>query len=331
MEELIEEETMVVTMTYSGYAKRLPLDTYKTQRRGGKGVKAAGMKEEDFVEKLYVASTHDYLLFFTDKGQVYWLKVYHIAESSRQARGEHIANMLEMKEDERITAVVPVSDFKKGYLFMSTENGTVKKTELEDFSRPRKGGIRAISLDEGDMLIGVKHTTGDKQIILATRNGLANRFKEEAVRAMGRTARGVRGIKLGSNDRVVGMVVAEEDKNLLTLTTKGYGKRTPITDYRLCNRGGKGVTNIKSTDKNGRVKTVMLTDGKEELMLVSKKGVGIRVPSTGISIIGRATQGVRVMRLNEGDKLAAAAKILVEDEEVGVVDGKEDLELELLE
>ena len=314
IEELIEEETVVVTMTNSGYVKRLPLDTYKTQRRGGKGVKAAGMKDEDFVERLYVTSTHAYLLVFTDKGQLYWLKVYNIPEASRQAKGKHIANILELREGERINAIIPVRDFKEGYLFMATKSGTVKKTELLNFSKPRKGGIRAISLDEGDYLVKVKYTAGDKEIILATKNGLANRFKESDVRPMGRTARGVRGIRLGPRDRVIGMLAAEEGKDILTITKKGYGKRTPVSAYRLCNRGGKGVTNIKITEKNGQVRAVMLVDGSEELMLVSKNGIGIRIRCKSISVIGRATQGVRVMRLSEGDKVAAAAKIIVEDE-----------------
>lgn len=315
IEDLIEEAPVIVTMTNSGYVKRLSLDTYKTQRRGGKGVKAAGTKEEDFVEKLYVTSTHAYLLFFTDKGQVYWMKVYQIPEASRQAKGQHLANLLEKEKDERITAVIPVKDFKEGYLFMATKNGTVKKTELKEFSRPRKGGIRAINLDEGDELVGVKYTTGDQEIILATKNGSANRFNEKDVRSVGRTAIGVRGIRLKDKDEVIGMLAAEEGMDLLTLTANGYGKRTSVSEYRLCNRGGTGVTNIKITEKNGYVQTVMLVDGNEEVMLVSKSGIGIRIKSSDISLIGRATQGVRVMRLNEGDYLAAAAKIVVDEED----------------
>lgn len=315
MEELIKEETVVVTMTNSGYVKRLPIDTYKTQKRGGKGVIAASMKEEDFVERLYITSTHAYLLFFTDKGQVYLLKVYHVPEASRQAKGQHIANIIEKEKDEKVTAIIPVRDFKEGYLFMATKNGTVKKTELQEFSRPRKGGIRAISIDPGDMLVGVKYTAGDQEIILATKCGSANRFKEQDVRSMGRAASGVRGIRLGAGDEVIGMLAAEEGMNILTITENGYGKRTPVSEYRLCNRGGKGVTNIKITDKNGPVKAVMLVDGKEEIMLISKQGNGIRVKCSDISVIGRATQGVRVMRLEEGDSLAAAAKIVVEDGE----------------
>ena len=316
MEELIEEENMVVTMTRAGYIKRMPVDTYKTQRRGGKGVIATGMKEEDFVEKLYMASTHDYLLFFTDQGQVYWLKVFHVPEAGRQAKGKHISNVLEMHPNEVINAVVPVRDFKQGYLFMATKQGTVKKTELMEFSNPRKGGIRAISLDENDTLIGVNYTDGNNEIILATRNGMANRFKESDVRSIGRAGRGVRGITLDESDEVIGMLAAVEGLNILTVTDKGFGKRTPVSEYRLCNRGGKGVTNIKITDKNGPVKAVMLVDGKEEIMLISKFGVGIRVKSTDISIIGRATQGVILMRLAERDQVGAAALILETGEEI---------------
>ncbi|NQV90865.1 DNA gyrase subunit A, partial [Candidatus Woesearchaeota archaeon] len=315
IEDLIEETTVVVTMTNSGYVKRLPIDTYKIQKRGGKGVKAAGMKDEDFVERLYVTSTHDYLLCFTDKGQVYWIKVWKLPEGNRQSKGKHIANVLELREGENINAIIPVRNFEEGYLFMATRQGTVKKTELRNFSRPRNGGIRAISLDEDDELIGVNYTTGDHEIILATRLGRANRFKEEDVRSMGRSARGVRGIRLAPNDEVIGMLAADEAKLILTLTQKGFGKKTPVFDYRLCGRGGKGVTNIKITEKNGPVESVKLVDGSEELMLISKHGVGIRVKCKDISTIGRATQGVRVMRMSDNDSLGAAAKIIPEDDD----------------
>ncbi len=317
-ETLIEEERVIVTMTNSGYVKRLPLDTYRTQKRGGKGMKATEMKEEDFVEKVYVASTHDYLLIFTDKGQLYWLKVYNIPEGSRQAKGKHIANVLEMELGEKITAIVPVRSFTEGYLFMATKQGTVKKTELKEFSNPRKGGIRAINLDETDTLVGVKYTTGNNEIILATKNGQANRFNEEDVRNMGRTAGGVRGIRLEESDEVIGMLAADEGKEILTLTEKGYGKRTPVSEYRLCNRGGKGVTNIKITDKNGVVKVVMLVDGSEDLMVMSKNGIAIRMKCTDISVVGRATQGVRVIKLSESDQLVAAAQMIGEENGNGV-------------
>jgi DNA gyrase subunit A len=314
LEELIEEENVIVTMTNSGYVKRLPIDTYRTQKRGGKGMRATEMKEEDFVEKVYIASTHDYLLFFTDQGQVYWLKVYNIPEGSRQAKGKHISNLLEMQNGEKITAIVPVRNFTDGYLFMATKTGTAKKCVLTDFSNPRRGGIRAINLEEGDSLIGVRYTHGKNEIILATKEGQANRFNEEDVRAVGRTAMGVRGIRLESSDAVVGMLAADEGMQILTLTEKGYGKRTPVSEYRLCNRGGKGVTNIKITDKNGPVRVVMLVDGSEELMVMSKNGIAIRIKCSDISEVGRATQGVRVIRLEEGDELVAAAQVIKEED-----------------
>ena len=312
MEDLVKDETVVVTITHAGYLKRLPLDTYKTQRRGGKGVLATGMKEEDFVEKMYIASTHDYLLFFTDQGQLHWLKVYQVPEASRQAKGKHVSHVIALGP-EKITAVIPVRDFKEGYLFMATTQGTVKKTELQEFAHPRRGGIRAITIDESDSLVGVKYTAGNNEIILATKLGSANRFNEDDVRPIGRQGRGVRGIRLDDGDEVIGLLAAEEGKDILTLTEKGYGKRTPVSEYRLCNRGGKGVTNIKITEKNGPVSSVMVVDGREELMLISKNGVAIRMKCSDISQIGRATQGVRVMKLDESDQLAAAAMIVVED------------------
>jgi DNA gyrase subunit A len=323
MEDLIEESVQVVTMTNSGYLKRVPLDTYRTQHRGGKGMTATGMKDDDFVENVYVCSTHDYLLFFTDMGQVYWQKVYHIPEGSRYSKGKHVANLIGLKEGENISAVLAVRDFEDGYLFMATQKGVVKKTELKYFSKPRKGGIRAIGLANDDSLIGVKYTDGSNEIILVTKRGLANRFKESKVRSMGRTAFGVRGIRLNSGDKVVSLLVAEDDKQILTLTENGYGKRTNVNEYRLCNRGGKGVTNLKVTEKNGKVVTAKIVDGEEELMLITKKGVAIRVKSDSISIIGRVTQGVRVMRLNAADELAAAAKFISEDEDLSELENEE--------
>ncbi len=314
IEDLIEETTQVVTITHAGYMKRLHLDTYRTQNRGGKGIIATGMKDEDFVEKVYVCSTHAYLLVFTDRGQLYWLKVYQIPEGSRQAKGRHVANLLQLKENESIAATVPIKDFEEGYLFMATSNGTVKKTDIASFSRPRKGGIRAIELEEGNNLIGVRYTTGDQEIILASRSGRACRFKEEEVRPMGRTARGVRGMRLEASDKVISLLAAKDDKEILTLTEKGYGKRTVVSEYRLCHRGSKGVTNIKVTEKNGPAVLARVVDGSEDLMIMSKNGIAIRVACADISRIGRATQGVRVMRMKDDDQVAAAAKVMKEGE-----------------
>ena len=312
-EDLIEDQQVVVTFTQSGYLKRMPLMTYRTQHRGGKGIIATGMKEEDATALLYIASTHDHLLCFSDQGQLQWLKVWQLPETSRQAQGKHISHLLQLQPGENITAVIPVKDLTQGHLVMATRQGTIKKTELAEFSHRRRGGIRAVTLEPGDRLVGVLHTDGTQDLILATKLGQANRFSEKDVRSVGRSAYGVRGIRLDAGDEVVGMLVADPDKNILTLTVLGYGKRTPVSEYRLCNRGGKGVTNIKITEKNGAVKAVMLVDGREELMLISEQGVAIRLRCQDISLLGRATQGVRVMRLNSGDRLAAAAKIVIEN------------------
>lgn len=316
IEELIEDKEMAVTITHSGYIKRIALDVYKTQRRGGKGIIAAGAKEEDWIDDLFVASTHDYILFFTNKGQLHWLKVYEIPESGRQASGRPIVNLLQLEEGEKVSAFIPVRTFDAGrYIFMTTKKGTVKKTSLEEFGRPRQGGIRALTLDEGDELIGVQLTDGTRQIIIATREGKAVRFDESDVRPMGRGATGVRGITLEKDDVVVGMEVADESKTLLTVTGKGYGKRTAIGEYRLIGRGGKGVINIDLTEKNGNVVGVKAVSEDDELMFISKNGIAIRTRAKGVSVIGRATQGVRVMRLEEGDSLVGVERIVPEEEE----------------
>ena len=308
-EDLIQQESVVVTISHSGYIKRQPLNTYKQQKRGGKGIIAAGTKEEDFIEDLFTAETHDYVLFFTNKGKVHWLKVYEIPEGSRQAKGNAIVNMLNLK-DEKVTACVPVKNFKEGHVFMSTKKGIVKKTPLENFSSPRKGGIVAVSLN-GDELINVVLTDGNQNIIIATKDGMAVKFSEKDVRAMGRNSYGVRGIKLKDKDEVVDMVIAKEENSLLTITENGYGKRTRISEYRLINRGGSGVINIQCTDRNGKVIAVKSTND-DELMFISKKGILIRTSAFEISEISRNTQGVTIMKLDEGDKVVAAAKIVRE-------------------
>jgi DNA gyrase subunit A len=311
MEDLVERKDMVVTITHSGYIKRLPLDTYKQQRRGGKGVIATTTKEEDVVKDLFIANTHAYLLFFTNKGKAYWLKVYYIPEGGRYAKGKAIVNLLHLEEGEEVTAFVPVDKFDdKRYLIMATKKGIVKKTRLNAYSNPRRAGIIAISLDRDDSLIDVKLTDGTKQIILATRNGAAVRFKEEELRTMGRSAQGVRGIRLRDDDEVIGMVVADDEKSLLTTTENGYGKRTRVVEYRLISRGGFGVRNIICSKRNGRVVSVNSVSDSDEVMLITKKGIVIRVPVSGISIIGRNTQGLRLMRLDDGDKVVATTKIV---------------------
>lgn len=312
-EDLVKPEEVVITVTHSGYAKRTSLGEYRQQHRGGKGVIAASTRENDFVEHLFVANTHSYILFFTNHGIVHWLKVYELPESGRNAVGKALVNLLNLGEGEKITAFVPVMEFRdSNYLVMATKNGTIKKTQLSAYSNPRKGGIIAITLEEGDELISVKMTDGSQQIILATRKGSAVRFNESDIRITGRSAKGVRGIKL-REDAVIGMVVAEEPKSLLTVCEKGYGKRTPISDYRLINRGGYGVINIQTTERNGTVVGIASVSDDDELIFISRNGIMIRVPSKDISVIGRNTQGARIMRLGDNDAVVAVAKVAKEN------------------
>ncbi len=313
-EELIKSEESAVTITHAGYIKRLPAGSYKAQKRGGKGIIAAETKEEDFVEKLFMANTHDYILFFTNKGKVHWLKVYQVPETGRYAKGTNLVNLIGLSEEENITAVVPVSKFEDDkYLFMATKKGNVKKTSLSLFSSPRKGGIIALGLNEDDSLIQVLLTSGKDQVILATKKGMAARFSEEKVRPMGRTASGVIGIKLKKEDEVVGAVVADETKSLLTVTANGFGKRTLISDYRLIARGGIGVINIKITEKNGDVVGVKVVGDEDELMFITQTGILLRMKSKEINVIGRNTQGVRIMKLSKDDQLISLTKVVNEE------------------
>jgi DNA gyrase subunit A len=314
IEDLIDEQECVVSITHSGYIKRLPIDTYKQQNRGGKGVIAQSTKDEDFIENLFIANTHSYLLFFTNKGRVHWLKVYKIPEASRQSRGKAIINLVNLDNDEKIAAFIPVRKFDdQHFLSLITEKGLIKKTNLDAYSRPRQGGINAITLNDTDNLISALLTDGSKQIMIATKNGLACKFDEKNARPIGRTGRGVKGITLRDNDEVIGAVIANNDKTLLSITETGYGKRTKIEDYRLINRGGKGVINIQCSDRNGGVVSVREVDEEDDIMFISQKGIIIRVPVRSISVIGRNTQGMRLMRLSEGDKVACAAKIIKEE------------------
>ena len=315
-EDLINKEDVVITISHAGYIKRTPVTTYREQKRGGKGVMASSTKSDDFLEKLFIANTHDYVLFFTDKGKVHWLKVYRIPEASRQARGSAIVNLIELEKDEHVTTYIPIKEFDdEHFLFMITKKGVVKKTPLSAYSRPRKGGIIAVSLDEEDKLIDVKLTNGKKKIILATHHGMAIRFSEGDVRAMGRTARGVIGIKLKNNDYVVGGIIASRDGTLLTVTENGFGKRTQVSEYRLINRGGFGVRNIICDERNGKVVVVKGVTDEDSVLIISKKGIIIRSPVKQISVIGRNTKGVRLMRLGEGDEVTGLAKVLTGDEE----------------
>jgi DNA gyrase subunit A len=312
-ESLIKPEDDVITITHAGYVKRLPMDTYKQQRRGGKGIIAAEAKEEDFIENLFVANTRDHILFFTSLGKVHWIKVYQLPEAGRYAKGTAIVNLLQLDQGEKVTAFIPVKQFEENkFLFMVTANGIIKKTSLAEFSNPRKGGIIALNLEPKDELKSVMLTDGNRQIIIATKQGNAVKFHESDVRSMGRTATGVIGIRL-RDDQVIGATIADDKLSLVTITENGYGKRSPISDYRLINRGGVGVINIKITEKNGAVVGIATVTDSDELMLISQNGVLIRTPVTGISVIGRNTQGVRVMRLDDKDKVISLAKIAPEE------------------
>ncbi|MFH1552895.1 MAG: DNA gyrase subunit A [Candidatus Omnitrophota bacterium] len=316
IEDLIAEEDMVITLSHAGYIKRFPVSAYKKQGRGGKGVTGAETREEDFIEDLFVASTHDYMLIFTSAGKLHWLKVHEIPQAGRRTKGRPIINLLGVSGDEKITSVVPVREFTEGrFVVMATEQGKVKKTPLTAFSNPRKGGIIAITLGKGDQLIGSALSDGDNQICLATASGKAIRFSEKGIRSMGRSAQGVKGITLKKKDKAVGMVMADASGALLTVTEKGFGKRTEFDAYRIQSRGGSGIINLKVMEKNGAVVGVMSVRDESEIMLISKQGMVVRVAVSGISKIGRATQGVRVINLKAADKLTAIASVAAQEEE----------------
>ena len=315
MEDLISEEDVTVIITHEGYIKRLPLTTYRKQHRGGKGVTGAGMKEGDFVENLFIASTHDYILFFTDMGKVYWQKVYDIPNASRIARGRAIVNLLELAKDENVTSTIPVRKFDDRQLVMATKNGIIKKTVLSSFGRPKKGGIISIRLDDGDKLIGVKLTQGGQEIVLGTENGKAIRFSEDDVRCMGRATRGVKGIGLKGDDKVKGIVVVDKNATLLTVCENGFGKRTDYSEYSVQRRSGQGVINIKTSDRNGKVVALMNVSDDNELMMMTAKGMIIRAAINTIRSIGRNTQGVKLISLKTGDKVVSVAPVIGVDEE----------------
>ena len=310
LEDMIVEEDMAVTISNSGYIKRNAITLYRSQRRGGKGVMGMGTKQEDFVEQLFIASTHDYMMFFTSRGRCHWLKVHEIPQGGRAARGKAIVNVLQLAAGEFVSAVMPVRKFEPDrYILMATRKGVLKKTQLTAFSRPRAGGIIALNLDEGDELIGVGQTDGNLDVFLGTKDGKAIRFPEGKVRAMGRNTRGVRGIDLAKDDYVIGMEVVSPGDIILTATEFGYGKRSRVDDYRLTNRGGKGVINIKVTEKNGPVIGIRRVTEDDEFMLITIGGQLIRSRVQDVSVIGRATQGVRLIGVKEGDRVAALARI----------------------
>jgi DNA gyrase subunit A len=315
MEELIEDAPMIVTISHEGYVKRVSPDTYRSQGRGGRGIRASDTKEGDFLEDVFAASTHNYLLFFTNRGRVYWLKVYDIPEMARTARGRSIANLLRLQDNEKTTAVLPVSQFEEKFVFFTTAKGTVKKTALGAFSRPRPSGIIAIGLDPDDSLINVALTSDQDEIVLGTRKGMAIRFNHGDVRAMGRAAGGVKGITLGRDDVVVDMAVIRQGMSLLTVCENGFGKRTDIDEYRLQKRSGSGVINIRTTERNGEVVALRAVTDEHELMLITAQGIMLRTAVSQTREIGRATQGVRLIRLDEGDKVVAVARVAKEDDD----------------
>ncbi len=315
-EDLIEREDVVITLTHYGYIKRLPSDTYRSQRRGGKGVSALSTREDDFVEHLFVTSTHHYLLFFTNKGKVYRLKAYEIPEASRQARGTAIVNILQLDPGESITTVIPIKEFSPNhYLLMSTRMGLVKKTELTEYDSSRRTGLLAISLKENDELIAVRLTNGKREVVIGTKKGYAIRFDEGDVRPMGRTAMGVKGIQLREGDEVVGTDLVQENAYLLAISKKGYGKMTSLDEYRTQARGGKGVTTYNIRKKTGDLVGIRIVTKEDEIMLINNQGTIIRLEVDGISEMGRSTQGVTLMRNLGDEEIVNAAKVFVSEEE----------------
>jgi DNA gyrase subunit A len=310
VEDLIAEEDMVVTITHSGYIKRNAISLYRSQHRGGKGKVGINVKEEDFVEDLFIASTHDYILFFTDAGRIHWKKVHELPQAGRLTRGKAIVNLLNLNPQEKVTAILSLKDFSKDkFITFMTKRGTIKKTALEAYSNPRSGGIIAIHLDEGDELISTKLTEGKQYLFIGTKLGKAIHFPEDQIREMGRTTRGIRGIKISKEDEVVGMEVVAPHTQILTVTANGYGKRTQASEYRIQNRGGSGIFTVKRTDKTGDVIGIKIVVDEDELMVISNKGKIIRLRALDIPVQGRSTQGVRLITLDEGERVVAVARL----------------------
>jgi len=308
-EDLIEPQDVVVTISHAGYAKSQPLTEYQTQRRGGRGKTATTVKDEDFVETLFVAHTHDTLLCFSNRGQVYWLRVFELPQAGRGARGKPLVNLMPLQEGEKINAVLSIKHFDdEHFVFMATSHGTVKKTPLSAYSRPRPSGIIAVDLRDGDRLVGVALTNGQSQVILCSNGGKAIRFKEDEVRAMGRDSTGVRGIRLAADQEVISLVVVA-DGLILTASENGYGKLTPLDDFPLHGRGGQGVIALQTTDRNGATVAALQVLPGQEIMLISSNGTLVRTPVDQVSIVGRNTQGVKLIRLDEGERLVGVQGI----------------------
>jgi DNA gyrase subunit A len=322
LEDMIAEEDVVVTISHRGFIKRFPVSGYRRQGRGGKGVTGAATAEDDFIEHMFIASTHQYILFFTDKGKCYWLKVFEVPEGGRATKGRSILNLIEKEKDENITAFVAVKEFRDDqHIIMCTKQGVIKKTVLSAYGNVRRGGINAIGLNDGDSLIAVKLSEGNNDIVIGTHNGNAIRFPENKVRDMGRTATGVRGITLQDDDFVVGLLVLKRQGTILVVTQNGFGKRSDINDYRVTNRGGKGVITVKTTDKVGKMISMMEVSDSEELVIISSSGMVIRQSIKEMRVMGRNTMGNRLIRLKDGDAIADIAKVVPEDDETVVVEG----------
>jgi DNA gyrase subunit A len=310
IEDLLADEEMIVTITRSGYIKRTHVDTYRSQRRGGKGVTGMETKEEDIVDDLFVASTHSYLLFFTNRGKVHWIKVHEIPEGGRQAKGKAMVNLLSLGEGEAVATCVPVRDFAAGgHVFFATKQGKVKKTELEAYSHPRAGGIQAIGLDEGDEVMTARRTDGQREVMIATKQGMVIRFAEEEVRSMGRGAGGVKGIEVEEGDEVIAADVVQEGAQILTVTERGYGKRTPLDEYRLQGRGGKGIIDIKTDGRNGPVVGMVQVRESDDILVITTKGKMIRMHVDGVRSQGRNTMGVRIIDIEPDDRVGSIARV----------------------
>ena len=324
VEDIIPNEKVVITISHAGYIKRTPLTEYKTQNRGGVGQKATKTRDEDFLEDLFVGTNHQYMLFFTQKGKCFWMRVYEIPEGSKNSKGRAIQNLINIEQDDRVKAFICTQDLKdeeyvnSNYVIMATKMGQVKKTSLEQYSRPRSNGINAITIKDGDELLEAKLTNGNSQIMLAVKSGKAIRFEESKTRPMGRNASGVRGIRLKDNkDEVVGMIsVNDMDANILVVSENGYGKRSSLEDYRLTNRGGKGVKTISITEKTGKLVTLKSVSDSDDLMIINKSGIAIRMQVEDLRVMGRATQGVKVISLKDGDSIAAVAKVMKDDDDL---------------
>ncbi|QQE74476.1 DNA gyrase subunit A [Brevibacillus composti] len=325
--DLIPEEDVVITLTHDGYIKRLPVATYRSQKRGGRGIQGIGTKDDDFVEHLYITNSHDHIMFFTSKGKVYRLKGYEIPDLSRTAKGTPIINLIQIEKGERVSAVIPVKEFSEDrYLFFATKKGIIKKTELAAYANIRRGGLFAVNLREDDELIAVRLTDGHQEIIMGTRNGMSVRFKESDVRTMGRSATGVKGISLDEDDDVIDMDVIKPGAEVLIVTANGYGKRTPVEEYRLQSRGGKGIKTHNVTERSGHVVGLKVVEPEEDLMIITTSGIIIRTEMKGISVMGRYTQGVKLIRLAENEQVGSVAKVPPSDEDDHQEEGPDDSE-----